>query len=355
MSSTYGHKIRLSVFGQSHSEKIGVVIDGLPVGFKPDMEALATFCARRTSVGKAGTTPRKEQDLPHIVSGLFDGATCGAPLAVFIDNTDVQSSDYSALKRTPRPSHADYPAEVKYEGFQDHRGGGHFSGRLTAPLVFAGGLCKQLLEQQGVLIGARVKSIGTVEDLPLDAVRLNRSTLENFLTKPIPCHGDPAGLQAEILAAQSEGDSVGGTIECFALGLPCGVGEPFFDSLESRISALAFSVPAVKGIEFGTGFALSRMRGSAANDPYYFDGDTVKTRTNHNGGILGGLSTGMPIQFTVAMKPTPSIAKEQQTVDLQQQCDTTLSIGGRHDPCVVVRAVPCIESVAAIALCEFLL
>lgn len=356
MSSSFGQKVKISIFGQSHSEKIGVVLDGLPAGFAPDFERVSAFCARRTAIGKEGTTPRKEADTPQIVSGLVDGRTCGAPLCVLIDNTDTRSADYDRLRQTPRPSHADYCAEVKYRGFQDARGGGHFSGRLTAPLVFAGALAVQLLEQKGIRIGARIRSVGESRDLSLDPASVTPDTLETLRKKDFPCLGDALALRREIEEAEKDGDSVGGTVECFVLGLPVGLGEPMFDSLESRISALMFSVPAVKGVEFGDGFALSAMRGSQANDAFYFDEEhRVRTRTNRNGGILGGLSTGMPLTFTAAFKPTPSIRCEQETVDLKNGTDTTLTVGGRHDPCIVRRAVVVVESVAALALLEFIL
>ncbi|MBQ2730971.1 MAG: chorismate synthase [Clostridia bacterium] len=356
MSSTFGQNIKFSIFGQSHSEKIGVVIDTLPAGFSPDFERLSAFCARRTAVGKEGTTARKETDTPEIVSGLVDGHTCGAPLCALIANRDVRSSDYEELKVLPRPSHADYPASVKHGGFQDVRGGGHFSARLTAPFVFAGGLVMQLLEEKGVRIASRIRRVGTVEDRPLDPANVDGALLDELLQKPFPTIGDPAPFQEEIRKAQADCDSVGAVIECFVTGLPVGIGEPMFDSLESRISSLAFSIPAVKGIEFGAGFALCEMRGSVANDPYFIDETgSIKTKTNRNGGILGGLSTGMPLIFSVAFKPTPSIGLPQQTVNLKTKQEETLTVRGRHDPCVALRALPIVESAAALALCDFLL
>lgn len=355
MSSTFGQKLKISLFGQSHSEKIGVVIDGLPAGFRPDFEALCAFCARRSAVGKQGVTARKETDAFTIVSGLVDSHTCGAPLCALFDNADVRSEDYEEFRTLPRPSHADFVAEKKYGGFQDVRGGGHFSARLTAPLVFAGGLVLQLLKERNITVGARIKSVGEVQDAPLDAAKVTQADLDAFLQGDFPTLSDGAAMKAEIQKAQQSADSVGATIECFVLGLPVGVGEPIFDSLESRIASLAFSVPAVKGIEFGDGFRLSTMRGSDANDAYCLDENgNVRTKTNRNGGALGGLSTGMPLAFTVAFKPTPSIGLAQQSVNLNTLTQETLVIRGRHDPCVALRAVPIIESVAALAIYELL-
>lgn len=356
MASIFGNKIKVSIFGQSHSEAIGVVIDGLPAGFEPDMVELAKFTARRTAIGKKGVTARKEADTPRIVSGLFNGRTCGAPLCAVIENTDVRSSDYEKLRVTPRPSHADYCASVKYGGFADFRGGGHFSGRLTAPLVFAGGLCVQLLAERGIRVGGRVKSIGNAYDKYIDPAEVTAELLDEIASHEFPTLGDGEEMQKEIESARMAADSVGGQVECFILGLPCGVGEPMFDGLESRISSAVFAVPAVKGIEFGDGFALTGMRGSEANDEFYIAEDkSVRTRTNSNGGILGGISTGMPVVFSAAFKPTPSIGMTQNTVNLDTMTDTTLDIGGRHDPCVVVRALPCVESAAAIAICDMIL
>ena len=355
MASIFGNRLKISIFGQSHSEAIGVVIDGLPAGFEPDMEKLRAFCARRSAVGKKGVTMRKEADEAKIVSGLFNGKTCGAPLCALIGNTDVRSSDYDKMKTTPRPSHADYCAAVKYGGFADYRGGGHFSGRLTAPLVFAGGLCVQLLASRGIRVGGRVKSIGNAYDRYIDPAEVDGEILDEIEAHEFPTLGDGEAMQKEIESARLAADSVGGQVECFILGLPCGVGEPMFDGLESRISAAVFAVPAVKGIEFGEGFALTGIRGSEANDEFYMDGDAVRTRTNSNGGILGGISTGMPVVFSAAFKPTPSIGLPQKSVDLETMCDTDLQIRGRHDPCVVVRALPCVESAAAIAVCDMIL
>lgn len=352
MSSVWGRNLTVTVFGQSHAEAIGVVVDGLPAGLHIDAEELQAFLQRRAA-GGAFATARKESDVPEFVSGLVDGVTCGAPITALIRNTNIRSGDYSDLRDHPRPSHADYPASVRFEGANDIRGGGQFSGRLTAALCVAGGLCMQFLKTKGVAIGAHIASIGNIRDKAFDPVGV---TAADFLTDSFPVRDDKAkaAMQELITAARNDGDSVGGTIECVAVGLPAGVGDPLFDGLENRISSIVFGIPAVKGIEFGNGFAAAELTGSENNDAYYYDGDTVKTRTNHHGGILGGISTGMPLVFRVAIKPTPSIAKEQETVELSSQSGYTLAIKGRHDPCIVPRAVPCVEAALAIALADCL-
>ena len=356
MSSVFGNKLKVSIFGQSHSEAIGVVVDGLPAGFRPDLDEIAAFLARRSPVGKEGVTARREADRFEIVSGLFEGACCGAPLCAMIRNEDVRSGDYDKVRRTPRPSHADFPAHVKYGGFEDYRGGGHFSGRLTAPLCFAGALAVQLLAEMGVDVCARVKSIGNAYDAYIDPAKVDGETFDTIRAGDFPTFGDAAKMKKEIADAAAASDSVGGQVECFVLGLPVGVGEPMFDGIESRISAAVFAVPAVKGVEFGEGFALTGLRASEANDPYELAPDgSVRASKNSNGGALGGLTTGMPLSFTAAFKPTPTIALPQRTVDLEAGEETTVSFGGRHDPCVVVRAVPCVESAAALAILDLML
>lgn len=352
MSCGWGRNLTVTVFGQSHAEAIGVVVDGLPAGLAIDTEQLNGFMQRRCAGGEFATA-RKEPDTPEIVSGLVDGVTCGAPITVLIRNTNVRSGDYRDLRDHPRPSHADYPASVRYDGANDIRGGGQFSGRLTAALCAAGGLCLQFLRTKGIAVGAHIASIGGVCDALFDAVRV---TPDDFLTDSFPVRdaAAKAAMQACITAARREGDSVGGTIECAAVGLPAGIGDPLFDGLENRISSLIFGIPAVKGIEFGNGFEAAALRGSENNDAYYYDGDTVKTRTNRHGGILGGISTGMPLIFRVAVKPTPSIAKAQETVELGSKSGYTLTIKGRHDPCIVPRAVPCVEAALAIVLADYL-
>lgn len=357
MSSAFGNCIKISIFGQSHSESIGVVIDGLKAGFKLDMDAISAFMKRRAPGQNAVSTPRAEADEPHIVSGLVDGVTCGAPLCAIINNTNVRSKDYSKLKEVPRPAHSDFPAFVKHSGFNDIRGGGHFSARLTAPLCFAGAVCLQLLEKEGIYIGAHISSIKDVHDLPFDSVSVSKTELEKLKNAPMPLLNQEtwALMEKTVLDAKTQGDSVGGIIECACIGLKPGIGEPMFDGIENRISQAIFAVPAVKGIEFGAGFGAAQLYGSENNDSFYFDGDTVKTKTNNHGGILGGLSSGMPIIFRAAFKPTPSIAKEQDSVSLTSKKNEKLKIEGRHDPCVVLRAVPCVEAATAIAIYDLLL
>ncbi len=352
MASVWGQNLTITVFGQSHAEAIGVVVDGLPAGLHIDEEELQAFMNRRAAGGPFATS-RKEPDVPQIVCGLVDGVTCGAPITVLIQNTNVKSGDYSELRDHPRPAHADYPASVRFDGANDIRGGGQFSGRLTAALCAAGGLCRQFLKTKGIEVGAHIASIGAVQDSRYDPVTV---TAAEFLADPFPVRDATAkeAMQACITAAREDGDSVGGTIECAAVGLPAGIGDPLFDGLENRLASLLFGIPAVKGVEFGNGFDAAELKGSQNNDAYYYDGDTVKTRTNRHGGILGGISTGMPIVLRVAIKPTPSIAKEQGTVELSTGKGYALSIKGRHDPCIVPRAVPCVEAAVAIALADYL-
>ena len=346
MSSVYTGNLTVAIFGQSHAPAIGVTIDGLPAGLPVDLDALQQFLRRRAPGQNAWSTPRKEADAPEILCGLSNGRTCGAPLTAIIRNTNTRSGDYDNLRDTPRPGHADYTAQMKFSGAQDVAGGGHFSGRLTAPLCIAGGICLQLLETQGVTIRARIVSVGAVTD--------DSPFLTPVGEKAFPAVSDAAAaaMQAEIAAARADGDSVGGVIECVVEGLPAGVGDPMFGGLENLISRAVFASPAVKGIEFGAGFAAARMRGSENNDPFRVENGTVVTETNHCGGILGGISDGMPIVFRAAFKPTPSIARQQRSVSLGQMENKTLVIQGRHDPCIVPRAVPCVEAAAAIAVLD---
>jgi len=306
--------VKISIFGQSHSPAIGVSIDGLPAGVRLDIDQLRSFLQRRSPGQSKLTTARMETDEPAILSGLVNGVTCGAPLAIIIRNTDIRSEDYREIQDIPRPSHADYTAHVKFGGYQDVAGGGHFSGRLTAPLCAAGGICLQILRGLGVTIDANIVQIG------------------------------------DILNAKEKGDSVGGIVECTATGLPAGLGDPMFDGIENRIAGIVFGIPGVKGVEFGSGFAGAALMGSENNDSFYMDGETVKTRTNNSGGILGGITNGMPVVFRVAFKPTPSIGMEQESVSLSRGENAVLQVKGRHDPCIVPRAVPCVEAAAAIAL-----
>lgn len=354
MSNTIGEKIRVTVFGQSHAPSIGAVIEGLPAGMKIDMERVKAFMARRAPGQNALSTARKEADEPNIIAGLNEwGETCGAPLCMVIENGDHRSKDYSKLRELPRPGHADYTAAVKFAGANDIRGGGQFSGRLTAPICFAGAVCMQLLEQRGIRIGAHIASIADVDDerftIPDDAA------LDLIESHDFPVIDEAAGerMRQRILEAKTEGDSVGGIIEVCALNVPAGLGDPMFDGMENCLARAAFGIPAVRGVEFGTGFAAARMKGSEHNDPFYMKEDgTVATKTNHHGGILGGITSGMPIVMRVAIKPTPSIAKEQETVSLLKNENDRLTIEGRHDPCIVHRAVPCLESIMAIAISD---
>ena len=357
MSSSYDGNLRISIFGQSHSGGIGVVIDGLPAGEKIDMAALQAFLARRAPGGNAWSTPRKEADAPEFLSGLVNDATCGAPLCAVIRNTNTRSGDYDNLRDVPRPGHADYTAHVKYGGFQDVSGGGHFSGRLTAPLCVAGGICKQILEKRGILVGAHILRIGGESERGFSPRELTPGELRLAAEKPFPALDDEAAqrMQREIRAAKEGLDSVGGVIECAAIGLPAGLGDPMFDGMENRIARIAFAIPAVKGVEFGAGFGVAGMRGSENNDPFYMDGGAVRTRTNNAGGILGGITNGMPLIFRAAIKPTPSIAQEQNSVSLSRGEDALLAVRGRHDPCIVPRAVPCMEAALAIAITDALL
>ncbi|MBQ1974453.1 MAG: chorismate synthase [Ruminococcus sp.] len=352
MSSTYGEKIKISVFGESHGGGIGVVIDGLPAGEAIDFDAVLAQMARRAPGRDKTATPRKESDLPRVLSGMLGGVLTGAPLCAVIENTNTRSQDYGDLLAKPRPGHSDYTAYIKYHGANDIRGGGHFSGRITAPLVFAGAVCRQLLEKQGVRIAAHIQSVGSIHDKPFDPVAVPSALIKRLSASSFALIDESAEepVRAEIEAARLAQDSVGGTIECAVTGLPAGVGEPMFDGLEGAIAKAVFGVPAVKGIEFGAGFALAAMRGSRANDAFCYQNGHVVTETNHCGGILGGIANGMPLIFRCAVKPTPSISQPQKTVDLQTGENTVLTIHGRHDPCIVPRAVPVIEAVTALAI-----
>ena len=354
MSGMWGNNIKVSIFGESHGNAIGINIDGLPSGFEIDIDKIMVEMARRAPGKSPLSTPRKEGDVPEILSGYFEGKTTGTPLCAIIRNSNTKSKDYSKLKDVMRPGHADYTGAIRYNGFNDYRGGGHFSGRITAPLVFAGAICKQILESKGIVIAAHVNSIGNIKDKSFLETDINDELLNSFKGNELPLINTnlEASMREEIMNARSDKDSIGGTIECAILGVKPGVGNPFFDSVESTLAHLMFSVPAVKGIEFGRGFDISKMRGSEANDEYYLDGEIIKTRTNNNGGILGGITNGMPIVFNVAIKPTASIFKEQKTVNIETMEETTLNIEGRHDPCIVQRALPVIEAVAAIGILE---
>ena len=355
MSSTYGDMIKLSIFGQSHGPAIGMNFDGVPAGLPVDLDKLQTFLNRRAPGNAAYATARKEADVPEFLSGIADGFTCGAPVCAMIKNTNTRSGDYENLKNCPRPGHADYTAQIKYGGNQDAAGGGHFSGRLTAPLCIAGGLCIQWLEEKGVQIAAHIREIAGITDDPvhLDWAHPNLDQIQ----KDFPVLNETAGkrMQAEIAKAKADGDSVGGIVECIVTGLPAGLGAPMFDGVESKLAQIIYGIPAVKGLSFGSGFQGCRLRGSQNNDQFIIREGNVQTLTNQAGGLLGGITNGMPLVFQVAIKPTPSISKQQRTVNLETMEETTLVVQGRHDPCIVPRAVPVIEAAAAIAIFDMYL
>ena len=353
MSSTYGENLKLSIFGQSHGAAIGMTMDGIPAGLPVDTEKLQAFLNRRAPGQNVWSTPRKEEDRPEFLAGIIDGFTCGAPIAAVIHNTNTRSGDYDNLKDCPRPGHADYTANVKYGGFQDAAGGGHFSGRLTAALCIAGGLCKQWLEEIGIHIGAHILAIGECGDMYFDPMDPELESVgANF---PVLDVEAGAAMIDLIGQARAAGDSVGGIIECAVVGLPAGIGEPMFGGVESRIAQIVYGIPAVKGLEFGIGFDCACVPGSQSNDNFTVQDSKIVTETNNAGGILGGITNGMPLIFTTAIKATPSIACPQQSVSLKTCTITELSVKGRHDPCIVPRAVPVIEAAAAIAIYDMIL
>jgi chorismate synthase len=353
MSSSLGNRLKVQLFGQSHSRAVGVVIDGLPAGEAIDMGRVEAFLQRRAGGKNAWSTRRAEPDLPSVASGLVGDTTCGAPLCAMFENTDTRNADYDELRAVPRPSHADYTAFVKHSGKNDVSGGGHFSARLTLPLCFAGAVSLQLLERRGIAIDAHIHSIAGIADEPFNPLAANDTPVGT----DFPTLSTAAAEQMihAIEAAAAEGDSLGGVVECGVWGLPAGLGDPMFDSLESRLAHALFAIPAVKGVEFGAGFEAAHMRGSQNNDPFYMDNGTVRTKTNNSGGIQGGISNGMPVIFRAAFKPTPSISKAQQSVNLLTGEDVTLNVKGRHDPCVVPRAVPCVIAAAAIVMLDIIL
>lgn len=358
MSSEIGKRIHISLFGESHGSAIGVVIHGLPAGEALDREEIQCQMTRRAPGRDKSATPRREMDTPDILSGYYRDTTTGAPLCAVIRNTDTRSGDYAAFARTPRPGHADYTGAVRYGGHGDARGGGHFSGRLTAPLVFAGAVCRQILSRRGVTIGGHVYSVGSVSDTPFDPVKISEKELIVLSKKSFPVVSAQAekAMREEIEAARTARDSVGGIVEAAAVGLPAGLGAPMFEGVENVLAALIFGIPAVKGLEFGAGFAAAGQRGSDHNDPFCYNAQShVVTTTNHHGGILGGITSGMPLILRAAMKPTPSIGTAQGTVDLETGKETSLTIEGRHDPCIVPRAVPVIESAMAVGLLDLIL
>ncbi len=364
MSSTWGKNIKISIFGESHSKGIGVVIDGLPAGTKINFPELLQFMARRSSQGGKLDTPRLEKDFPKIQCGLLADhqspdilIACGTPVCALIENTNTRPKDYEKLSCVARPGHADYTGFIRYHGHNDTRGGGHFSGRLTAPLCFAGAIAKQFLRCRGIEIGAHIAAVGPVQDIPFNPTEIDHKTLLTVQKKFFPVLDDDAGqkMQQQIADSRDLLDSVGGIIECAAVGLSAGIGDPMFDCIESKIASLVFGIPAVKGLEFGLGFGFASLHGSKSNDPFCIQDGNIKTTSNHNGGILGGISNGMPVLFRTVIKPTPSISQKQKTVNFKTGEETELTINGRHDPCIVRRAVPCIESAAALALMDLLL
>ena len=356
MSSEFGNKIKLSIFGESHGEAIGCVIDSIPAGVKLDMEKIYFDMARRAPGKDKTATPRLEKDIPHILSGVLNGVTTGAPLAMIIENTNTKSGDYSNLLSVPRPSHSDYPAYVKYHGNNDIRGGGHFSGRLTATLVFAGAIAKQILAQKGITVGAHILSINGVLDDSFDKANVSEKELLAVSSKAFCVINDEVEdkMRASVEKARLDGDSVGGVIECAVVGVPVGIGANIFSTVEGHISSALFGVPAVKGVEFGAGFDFAKMTGYEANDTYSISNGNVKINKNNNGGVLGGMTTGAPIIVRAVVKPTPSISKAQKSVNLQKMTEEELVIHGRHDPCIVPRAVPVVESAVAFALLDLM-
>ena len=348
MSSTYGENLKLSIFGQSHGPAIGMTLDGIPAGLPVNLEKLQAFLNRRAPGQADWSTPRKEEDAPEFLSGILDGFTCGAPIAAVIRNTNTRSGDYTNLKDCPRPGHADFTAQIKYGGFQDVAGGGHFSGRLTAPLCIAGGLCKQWLEEKGIYIGAHISWLYGLNDdsfNPIDP-QIHKICREF----PVLNLAKGVRMQEAIAKARAEGDSIGGIIECAVTGLPAGLGDPIFGGMESRIASIVYGIPAVKSVSFGIGASVAHIPGSENNDEFTIENGQVKTLTNHCGGILGGITNGMPLLFHTAIKPTPSISRPEQSVSLSRMEVTTVEIKGRHDPCIVPRAVPVVEAAAAIAV-----
>lgn len=356
MSSMLGRKVKISVFGESHGAAIGVVIDSLPAGFEIDLDKVDFEMGRRAPGKSKLSTPRQEKDKYEIVSGFFEGKTTGTPLCSIIRNADTKSGDYSLLKDVVRPGHADLTGKLRYNGANDYRGGGHFSGRLTAPIVFAGAVAKQILEKRGIYIGSHISSLKGVKDRDFDPVNVCYDDIKNLKNMKLPLLDASLEekMEEEVLKAREELDSVGGTIETVILNMPGGIGSPIFDSVESVIASGMFSVPAVKGVEFGKGFSIADMKGSEANDEYYLENGEIKTYSNNNGGILGGITSGAPIIFKVAIKPTPSISRPQKSVNVKEKENTDLEIVGRHDPCILPRAAVVVEAVTALCILDLL-
>jgi len=358
MSNTIGNKFKITVFGESHSDSIGIVIEGIPAGIVIDFNKTKFEMDRRRPGKSDISTSRNEMDDVKILSGYFNDKTTGAPISIVIKNENKESKDYSKLIQNMRPSHADFPAKIKFNGFNDYRGGGAFSGRLTAPIVFAGAIAKQILEKKNIFIGSHISSIKNIKDDNFNELEIKTEDLEKLKNEKIPTINKEISMKMEneILEYKKRGDSVGGIVEAVIINLPIGLGEPFFDSFESKLAHMLFSIPGLKGVEFGKGFEISEMTGSVANDKYYYDEfKNIKTYSNNNGGILGGLTTSMPVIFKVAFKPTPSISIKQRTINLETKENVELKIEGRHDPCIVPRALVVVEAVAAIVALDFLL
>ena len=358
MSSTWKNNISFTIFGESHGPAIGVCMDNVPPGESIDVDKIYKFMARRAPKKDGTTTMRKESDIPQIISGYHNGKTTGTPLVAMIANNDQHSQDYNNISKLARPGHADYTGALRYRGFNDIRGGGHFSGRLTAPLCFAGAVAQQILEKRGIYVGAHIAEIHGITDKSFDPINTSRQDIIDLKEKDFPVIIDVQGneMKKEILHAREEQDSVGGIIECIAINVPAGIGSPIFDGLENSIAQLIFGIPAVKGLEFGAGFDVAKMTGSENNDEFYVnERGIVVTKTNSHGGILGGISSGMPITLRVAIKPTPSISRPQETIDYSAMKNETLVVKGRHDPCIVPRAVPCVESAVNLAVLSHML
>ena len=355
MSSNIGNKLKISLFGESHGEGIGVVIDGLPAGFPVDLDYINHQMKRRAPGRSTLSTSRKEEDEYKILSGFFQGKTTGTPLTAIIFNEDKNSEDYNKLKNILRPGHSDYTGYIKYSSYNDYRGGGHFSGRLTAPLLFAGAIAMQILESKNIYIGSHIKSIYDINDETIDNIDIENIIKLKSMKFPVLSSENGKRMTDCILEHKAKGNSLGGVVETFVINVPAGYGEPFFDSIESKISHIIFSIPSVKGVEFGAGFKITEMTGKEANDQFMINNDKVTTVTNNNGGILGGISNGMPIIFKTAIKPTPSIQCSQNTVNISSMENTLINIKGRHDPCIVPRVIPVIEGACALVILDLIM
>ena len=352
MRNTFGNNVTVTLFGESHGKAIGAVLDGIKPGIKIDLDFIKSQLNLRKPVGDISTS-RVEADNFEILSGVFEGYTTGAPICIIIPNENTKSKDYSEIMNKARPSHADYVANVKYNGFNDYRGGGHFSGRVTVALVAVGAIAISVLKEKGISIGTHISKCAGINDVSFCDLEKEINLLNQ---KQFAVIDDVKGelMKQSIMNAKLEGDSVGGLLETAVTGLPIGLGEPWFDSVESMLSHALFSIPAIKGVEFGAGFKFADMTGSNANDAFYMDNGTVRTKTNNNGGINGGITNGMPVIFRCAVKPTPTISKEQNTVDFKNKEDTVLASRGRHDPCIVHRARVVVDSMTALVICDLL-